>query len=57
MYIMKPLEKTLGKMVTYELAYTVFDTAIGGIGDASKTNLREAWRRLNPKITIPIFTY
>lgn len=49
--------KTLGKMVVYELAYSVFDTVIGGIWDAFETNPREAWRRLKSRITVPIFDF
>ena len=46
--------RTFGKMVAYELAYTVFDTVIGGIWDAFETNSREAWRRLIPRVTVPV---
>lgn len=46
--------RTLGKMVAYELAYSVFDTVIGGIWDAFETNSRETWRRLIPRITVPV---
>lgn len=47
--------KTFGKMVAYELTYSVFDTVIGGAWDAFETNPRETWRRLIPRVTVPVF--
>lgn len=48
--------KTLGKMIAYELAYSVFDTVIGGIWDALEKNPREALRRIVPPVVGP-FAY
>ncbi|MDY0276758.1 MAG: hypothetical protein RBQ97_01600 [Acholeplasma sp.] len=45
---------TFGKMVAYELAYTVFDTVIGGIWDAFETNPEETRKRLIFNITLPV---
>lgn len=46
--------KTFGKIVAYELAYSVFDTVIGGIWDAFETNSKETWRRFIPRVTFPV---
>jgi hypothetical protein len=42
--------KTLGKMIAYELGYTVFDTVISGVWDAFETNSREAFNRIFPPV-------
>ena len=47
--------RTLGKMVAYELAYSVFDTVIGGIWDAFDSNPQKTWENLIPRVTIPVF--
>ena len=42
--------RTLGKMIAYELGYSVFGTVIGGVWGAFETNPREASRRIIPPI-------